>query len=127
MRRGFTLAELAIVIIIIAILAALAIPQFTRMQERAKASAAKAKLDMIRKAETIWHSLHDNYTTDVNKSLAVEVPEVRKVNDSDWNFTILTANDTHFVAEAKRNRGNWAGTNITIDENGTINGTHPFK
>ena len=61
--KGFTLIELMIVVAIIAILAAIAIPQYKKFQLKAKTSEAKANLDAIRVAEESWAAEHDEYLT----------------------------------------------------------------
>ena len=54
---GFTLLELMMVVIIIAILASVALPQFLNTSERARASEAYNILDAIRGAEARFRAL----------------------------------------------------------------------
>ena len=60
-REGFTLIELMIVVAIIGILAAIAIPNFLRFQLRSKTGEAKANLAAIRTAEEGYFSEYSTY------------------------------------------------------------------
>lgn len=60
-RKGFTLIEVLIVIIILGILATLAIPQFGKMTKRARMAEAWAALGAVRTAEAVYYMEEDNY------------------------------------------------------------------
>ena len=64
--KGFTLIELLIVVIIIAILAAIAIPQFSNTSGDAQESASIANLTTMRSAIELYRVQHNNtYPTTV--------------------------------------------------------------
>ncbi len=50
-RKGFTLVELAVVIVIIGVLAAFGVPQFLKSVERSKAAEAFNYLSAVRSAQ----------------------------------------------------------------------------
>ncbi len=60
-RKGFTLVELMIVVAIIGILAAIAIPNFLQFRLKAKTSEAKSNLGAIRSTEVAYYAEWDFY------------------------------------------------------------------
>jgi general secretion pathway protein G len=57
---GFTLVELLIVVIILAVLAAIIVPQFSSSTQDAKEAALDSNLSRIRSAIELFHAQHSN-------------------------------------------------------------------
>ena len=64
-RKGFTLVELAVVIVIIGVLAAFGVPRFLKSVERSKAAEAFQYLAAVRAAEERYIAKEGVYTTDL--------------------------------------------------------------
>src|SRR6266571_1130235 len=62
-RRGFTLIELLIVVVIIGLLAAIAIPKFSNTKEKAYVAAMKSDLRNLATAEEAFFYDSAKYTT----------------------------------------------------------------
>jgi len=62
MKKGFTLLELIVVIIILGILATLGFTQYTNIVEKGRTTEAKVIMGTIRTAEWGYHLQYDRYT-----------------------------------------------------------------
>ncbi len=81
-RKAFTLIELLIVVAIIGILAAIAIPNFLEAQVRAKVARVKSDLRNIATAEEVYYVDVDSYSTD----LPDIYDPVKDVWHEDWHL-----------------------------------------
>ncbi len=123
--RGFTLIEVMIVILIVAILASLAMPQYTKVVEKAKMTEARTTLSAIRASEGIYYAEHDNYTTDVTQ-LALDSNALTAGNYT-YEITVATEADPStgadipiFTVVATRVGGKFAGEKIEMDKDGIL-------
>jgi type IV pilus assembly protein PilA len=103
LMKGFTLIELMIVVAIIGILAAIAIPNFIKFQARSKQSEAKANLKAMFTAEKAYFQEKDKYSTLVgevgfaperNNRYAYYADATGDKNADDRSGTTITAHST---------------------------------
>ncbi|MFC1667274.1 type IV pilin protein [Candidatus Omnitrophota bacterium] len=118
-RKGFTLVEVLIVVIIIGILAAIGIPQFADTIEKAKGSEAKAGLGHIQTGEKVYCVENEFYTTNLTD---LDITVSQKY----WSFAVTTPSSVTYTATATRSGGVRAGQTVTMDQTGVISGNWDF-
>ena len=107
-RRGFTLLELLMVVIIIAILATIALPTYLKTAERSRAAEALQNLASIRSSESRYKAgSATNVYTGTLTDLDIGVPV-----GTNWNFT---ANNPANYAAATRNDASGREIRINMD------------
>lgn len=98
-QKGITLIELLIVVVIVGILAAIAIPMYTNYVQRARRSDAKTALEQVRAAQEMWRAEKGGYSTNLTElQTTMGAPSTTISNYYTWSFTVLTA--TSFTAQA---------------------------
>jgi prepilin-type N-terminal cleavage/methylation domain-containing protein len=109
-NKAYTLIEILVVLIIIAVLAALAWPNYLSIKEKTLNSEAKATLSLIRAAEKIYRMeqgfyypyLADTSTiSDINSYLKISLPEA----SAKWAINVASPTISTGTGTATRSPG----------------------
>ncbi len=128
--KGITLLELLVVIMIVGILAAVAVPTYTQYLVRARRADAKTVLEQVRAAQEMWRAERGCYARDNVNCTGGAFPGTaitKLVNTMgvpatvpfyDWAFT-APPTATVFTARATPTGNQAADGWLAIDQNGT--------
>lgn len=98
---GFSLIELMVVIVVIGVLAALAIPKFTGISNKAKALEAHTNLKFLYDLEVSFHTMYDRYLPvspgQDSPDLGFNAPGL----DARYVYQVETTDDGGFLAVAR--------------------------
>ncbi len=133
-RSGFTLVELMVVAVIVAVLAAVAIPLMGGSKKKAMASEADASLGAVRACLRAMYAETRDYSKDPNGStieagdpvtvipgVSVGDLEGRYFLESDYDILAITAST--YTLRCRGSTGEVDGVTVTLDQSGTFNRT----
>ncbi len=109
-EKGFTLIELLIVIVIVGILAAVAIPVYTGYTQRARRADAKTALEQLRAAQEVFRAENGAYTNNFGVLNANWGGPAAVVGD--YAIGLAAATATTFTGQAAPNTARQASDSI---------------
>ncbi len=129
-KKGFTLLEILIVLVIVAVLAGLAIPSYQGAVEKSRSQEALASLGAVRASMTRYFALNNTYVgatftcatpLDFNPNIAA--------GGQTLNFTYALSNlgaATFTVTATRVGGGAAAGSTVVVDQAGTVTRTGSY-
>lgn len=129
-QAGFTLTELMIVVVIVAILAAIGLPAYTDYARRAKRTDAQASLQQMMTVQERWFTDNNAFTTDLDGPIGYP-DDPAESQEGYWNLSaaisqgILTLSASpsadHSDPECNTITLNSAGIRAASDDGGNAN------
>ena len=126
-KKGFTLLELLVVVLIIGILAGVALPQYQKAIEKSKASQALTLIKSIDESILSYHLATGHYPTSFDQ-LDISIPESFNIDEKfvpnnstygksskDWNISVERyANESAVLLYIVHRNGKYKGAGFSI-------------
>ncbi|HUL19836.1 MAG TPA: type IV pilin protein [Thermodesulfobacteriota bacterium] len=120
-EKGFTLIELLIVVFVVAVLAAVAVPVYTGYAQRGRRAEAKTALEQLRASQEVFRAENGRYASDATDGDALTVLRTNwggpPATVNLYNITMVS-NNTTFTGTATATGSQTSDGNLTIDQNG---------
>ncbi len=132
-RVGLTLIELLMVIVIVGVLAAIAVPMYSGYMQRARRADAKTALEQVRAAQEMWRAEKGSYAIDDGNGTAIAklrttmgAPNTTISNYYTWAFS-AGPTATTFTAQATAIGSQATDGWLAINQDGTKTSQYPNK
>lgn len=128
-NKAFTLIEMVMVVVLVAILASLALPRYVKVVEKGRSTEARDFLGHIRSLETAYYLEYDTYTTNLS-ALSVGAPSA--CNASFYFNYSITGGGAGFAASANRCTASGRAPNaqttyvLNMTQAGVLDGTAAY-
>ena len=93
-EKGFTLVELLVVIIIIGILAAIALPNFLSQGAKAKQTEAKQNVGLVNRVQTVYRSENSAFATSFDVLATGTMSGGDNFKSTSYTYTLAADQDT---------------------------------